>query len=717
MVTEDAEVLDATSGGEGVAETPTVTDEKKVEVDPARAALVNRWLKDVKDAKEHWADAFKRMDVCMKLAANGTTNDSDAKAENGNYVVPILNRLMNQAVASLYAKNPKAVAKRKQKLLYKLWDGDPASIAAAMQKLAPAPAAPAMGHNDGPPMEGASVEQAPVEPIEPDPAAIALLMEIQEVKAQLVQYDRMAKTMGLLFQYYLEEQDCGYKEQFKALVRRTKVCGVSYVDLDFQRILKKNPDVAAQIADTTSMMATIEAQLTQLQAGEIEEGTAKMEELRLLLEDLQTKVDIIAREGPVLSFPRAKEIIPDKKCRHLKTFSGCRWVAREYDLTAEEILEVYGIDVGKNYTSYTKDGKVASDRDKGCCRVYRIQDKRNQQVLTVCDGYSDFLVEPSEPDVKIERFWTTFPLVFNEVESDDEIFPPSDVWNARHMQKEYNAQREGLREHRIAARPGYVAPKGKLEDEDKKKLANKQAFEVVELIGLTPGEDIKAVLQSLPTPGVDPTFYETETVFNDMQRVVGVQEANLGGTSNSTATESSIAENSRATGTGSDVDDLDTMLSALARGMGQLMLTELSKETVIEIAGPGAVWPDMPPTREQVVKDLILEIQAGSSGRPNQAAELAKFERAMPYLTMLPGINPIPLAKKGLDLLDIDIEEAIIEGSPSIIALNQLAGRQAAASGAGPNDPNQQGAEGEQNAPGPAQANEPQSQPAYPAGP
>lgn len=705
---DDTEVLDATSGGEGV--TDNVTSTTPVEIDPARAALVKRWLTDVKEAKEHWAPAFKRMDICMKLAAHGTTNKNDAEAESGHYVVPILNRLMNQAVASLYAKNPKAVAKRKQKLLYTIWDGDPASIAEAMAKATP-PAPPMAVGPDGAPMEGAAppVEQAP---FEPDPQSIALLMEIQEVKRQLVMYDRMAKTMGLLFNYYLEEQDSGYKEQFKALVRRTKVCGVAYVDLDFQRIFKKNPDVVQQIADTTSLIAAMEAQLTLLEAGKIEEGTAAMEELRLMLEDLQGKVEVIAREGPVLGFPRSKEIIPDKKCKHLKTFAGSRWVAREYDLTPEEILETYKVDVGKNYTAYTKDGKVASEKDKGCCRVYRIQDKRNQQVLTVCDGYSDFLVEPSEPDVKIERFWTTFPLVFNEVESDEEIFPPSDVWNARHMQKEYNAQREGLREHRIAARPGYATPKGRLEQPDKDKLANKKAFEVVELIGMTPGEDIKSILQSLPTPGVDPTFYETETVFNDMQRVVGAQEANFGGTSNATATESSIAENSRATGTGSDVDDLDTMLSALARGMGQLMLTELSKETVIEIAGPGAVWPDIPPTREQVVKDLVLEIQAGSSGRPNQAAELAKYERAMPWLQMLPGVNPIPLAKKGLGLLDIDVEDAIVEGAPSITALNQQAGRPPSAA---PDDPSQQGMKGADNAKKPEQPNEPQPQPAYPA--
>ena len=67
---------------------------------------------------------------------HGTDVDADAKAVNGNYVVPITNRLVNQAVATLYAKNPTAVAERKQKLMYQLWDGDQQSLQAALQGVA-----------------------------------------------------------------------------------------------------------------------------------------------------------------------------------------------------------------------------------------------------------------------------------------------------------------------------------------------------------------------------------------------------------------------------------------------------------------------------------------------------------------------------------------------------------------------------------------------------
>src|SRR5690606_5773331 len=150
--------------------------------------------------------------------------------------------------------------------------------------------------------------------------------EVMQAKQTMLLFDRMAQTLEILFKYYCEEQDCGYKEQFKALVRRVKVCGVGYVKLGFQRILQKNPDVVAAIADATDKIARLEALQQKMVEGDTQPGEADIEELRLTLQELSTQVEIIVREGPVLSFPRATEIIVDKKCRHLKTFAGARWI-------------------------------------------------------------------------------------------------------------------------------------------------------------------------------------------------------------------------------------------------------------------------------------------------------------------------------------------------------------------------------------------------------
>lgn len=678
-----------------------------LDVDPAQTALVKRWCTKVKADKEHFKDAFAQMRTSMKLAARGT--DKQEWLDADKYVVPIINRHINQAVSSLYARNPTAVAKRKKKLYFTVWDGDPATLQAAEQAVVmAAQQSPVMDPLTGLPM-----------PPQVDPNVMALLNEVRAAKQQMLMYDRLGETMQILFAHYLDEQDNGYKEQIKASVRRAKVCDVAYAKLGFQRRMKRNPDIEARIADATDQLARIQALMNQAAAGDVEKESADAAELKSLVADLQSKVEIIVREGPVLSFPRSTEIIPDKRCRHLKTLAGARHMTHEFHMSPDEVMESYNVDLKKGgFTPYKADAvakvgaPTSGDASDELVCIWEIQDKSNGQWLTVADGYPDFLKEPAEPDVKIERFWTLFPLVFNEIESEDDLFPPSDAWNTRHMQREYNTARESLREHRIAALPRYASAKGKLEDKDLKTFATAPPHSIAEINGLTPNEDLAKVVQRWPSANIDPNLYETESVFGDVQRTVGSQEANLGGVSGATATETSIAENSRMSASADNVDDLDTWLTQIARAMGQLMLLELSIETVHEIAGPGAVWPQFPPKREEIVKDLVLEVEAGSSGRPNKAAEIANWERAAPWLVQLPGVNPIPFVKKGLALVDIDLEEGVAEGMPSITAMNAMAGKAAQAPSPS-KQPGDQGGHGGNNAPKPA-GNEPQSQPAYP---
>ena len=209
-------------------------------------------------------------------------------------------------------------------------------------------------------------------------------------------------------------------------------------------------------------------------------------------------------------------------------------------------------------------------------------------------------------------------------------------------------------------------------------------------------EPIGDVLQVVPVPGVDPNLYETGQYFTDVQLTVGSSEAQFGGTSSATATESSIAANSSASAAGSNIDDLDAFLTVVARGGGQILLREMSEEQVKVVAGPGAVWPPM--TLSQIADELFLEIEAGSTGRPNQAVEINNWKEMLPFLLQMPGISPIWLARETVKRLDdkADLTEALAEGVPSIMAQNGLS---QLSTGNPATDPNAQGGQGAQNAP------------------
>ena len=374
-------------------------------------------------------------------------------------------------------------------------------------------------------------------------------------------------------------------------------------------------------------------------------------------------------------------------CRQLRGFVGASWIAHELYLTVEEVKEIYGVDVKDSYRSYDMKGRLSGEGDDyknnlsldevsqegaphGLVLVYECYDRKTGLMYCIADGYKDFLREPTSPDVKVETFWPVFALVFNEVEHKDHLYPPSDVSLLLPMQHEYNRARQGLREHRRANRPKYAAPAGVLEEEDKAKLATHPANAVIELQALAAGQKVNDVIQPVGQIGIDPNLYEVRTIFDDIQLVVGAQEAQFGGLSKATATETSIAESARMSSLGANVDELDSFMSEVTRSAGQVLLAELSREEVVKIVGPGAAWPEM--TREEIMEEVFLEIEAGSTGKPNRAAELANIERIMPFLLQIPGMEPRWLAKELLKRLDdkLELDSAFADQVPSIVAMN-----------------------------------------------
>lgn len=661
-------------------------DEVKKEIDPARAALVKEWTEKVQETRKEREETFKQMRESMDFAARGCDKDW---LEEKKYVVPILPRYINQAVATIYAKNPKTVWKRRPRLRYVLWDGRQDSVEAAMQLAQ-------MG----------------------DAQAMAMLEEVLKVRTEELLLDRMGETLNIAWQYFLSEQSANYKQQLKSWVRRAKICKVAWLGLTYQRAMQPNVGVEAQINDVTSKIVEIEAQLKEMQEdpNEGSEQEAEMEQLRLNLADLERDRNIVVREGPVLYFPRSDTIIVDKNCTHLKSLTGADWIAEEFEYCPDKIKKLYGVDIGDKYKNYAKDeGKKGEKKN---ARVWRIWDKVNQQVCTICEGHDDFLKEPATPEIWMERFFPLFPLVFNEVEHYEDIYPSSDVEQAKHIQLEYNRSRESLRQHRIAAQPWWVESVGMTADE-KTKVSTRAPHTMVSIPALTNGAKISDAIQAGPTAPVDMNLYETETHFNDLLRSVGYQEAQIGSTSGATATESSIAQQSQSASQADNVDDLDSVMTDLSRAAGQVMYLNMTKEMILKIVGEGAAWPDTEETRQAAAEEISLEVEAGSSGRPNQAADLANVERAMPYLIQLPGINPKPLAEKYAKLLDIPKEELYADTVPSVTAINAIMAKSAMGgqpTGDPATDPAQQGGKGAQNAPNP-QSNEPGPQPGYSSAP
>lgn len=612
-------------------------------------ALVNEWQDRIIRAKKHWDRAHKTikqdMDFFMgKQWPYPTEHDE-------RYVANIVQSHIKQKVASLYAKNPKAVAKRRKTMDFAIWGEESSELQAAQTQ------------------NQITIQQTGM----PDPQAMALLDDVSQGMMKRANIEKVARTLEIIFHHILEDQDV--KTQMKQLVRRTCVTGVGYVKLGYHRMMEKRPEDTEKITDATEELKTLERLMADKQDDVFDENSARAEQLKILLHELSEKEEHIVSEGLVFDFPQSQTIIVDPKCRQLQGFIGADWVAQEFILNVDEVKEIYNVDLGKTYTRHEDQVKRlhdGNDKSDECnlARIWEIYNKRDGMRYVMADGYPEFLEEPGCPEIKLKRFWPFFTLVFNEVENEKEIYPPSDVRLLTPIQREYNLARQRLREHRNANRPLYVTPVGSLSESDVRKLIDRSPNEVIQLQAIQPGQKVSDVLQPVMPIPIDPSLYDVSMYMEDIYRVIGSQEANMGGTGTSTATEVSVAESSRQTAMGSNVDDLDEFLTELSKASGQILLTMMDPSTAQKIAGPGASWPTL--TAQEIADNLLLEIQAGSSGRPNKAAEIANFERLAPTLLQIPGIDPSWMAKEAVRRMDdsIDLTDVIKGSLPSIVAQN-----------------------------------------------
>lgn len=639
------------------------------EPEPERSALVKQIIGKIKKAREKYdRDDFEEMRNAEKFISG---DQWDSKSESKEkYTANLIQRHVAQKVSALYAKNPTAVCTRRKTMDFAFWDETRASLIQAQNALAPKP-------NPINPMG------PPIPPNPNNPATQQALQVLQDFMAGFQErqmMSRIARTMETVFKWSIDNQQPPFKKQLKQAIRRTCTTKVAYVKLGYQRFMEPRPEDVNKVTDITQRLKNIERIMADIQDDELKKDyDADAERMRLEIQALQSKPDIIVREGLVFDFPKSTDIIIDPKCSDITSFSGAQWIAQQYILSRDEVEEIYDVDIGKDFKEYNPENKQTLDGTKQgeadiesrVC-VWEFYEKKTGLLYVVADGVKDFLQEPGPPPIHIDRFWPWFSLAFNQVENEDgKIYPQSDVDLLIPMQKEYNRTRQNLREHRFANRPKYGVGIGSFEDEDIEKLKNPGICEVIILKGMQPGQKVAEIIQAIPSVPIDPKLYDVNIFFDDLEKVGGSQEANLGGGSgDTTATESAIAESSRMSSLQSNADELEDMLGELFGAAGQVLLLEMSAETVQNIAGKGAVWPVLRP--QDIANQLTMDIRGGSAGRPNKAVEIANFDKIAPILLQIPGISPDFMAQQAIMRLDdtLDPTDLIISGMQSIIAQN-----------------------------------------------
>lgn len=616
--------------------TNTTTSEEKPKLEVNSAAW---WCKRVNDAKVKYKDDFDRMRANMEFVA-GYQWLNQEKLDSDKYIANLTLRLVNQKKATLYAKNPTAEATRRERMDYLVWDGTIESLMSAMQSFM-------------------------MNPMDVHAAAVLNDYLMGRQKKEVV--DKICQTLKLVYNWNVDEQQPSFKTQMKDLVGRVLVCGVGYVKLNFVRDARTPLTEDSDNSTMVDRNQRAKALLEKISTGDIEADDAQVEQLRLLLTGSQMPS---AWEDPqdvterlVFDFIPATSVIVDPLCRTLRGFTGARWIAQEYMLPLNEVNEYFEcqVNASSELKTYNLEGEEAKLGDKAdgnpnVC-VWEIFDKRTLTHCYVCEGYDGYLQEPEPISPLTKHVWPVFPLTFNSVEVEPgckvTIFPPSDVDLVKPAQREWNRTRQAQREQRRAKEPKYMTS-AELSDDDKDRLLKAAPHSVVKLNSVPSGSDLTKIFQPIPTLPVDPQMVDTNPYQVDILQTSGQQEANLGNApADLTATVGTIAEQSRVTASSSNVDDLDDFLTLLAQSGGEMLIRELSNSTALAVAGPGAVWPEE--SRMEFLNDIQLKIAAASSGRPNQALDVSRFQTIAPLL-MQAGANPKALIEEGVKRLGDNID-------------------------------------------------------------
>jgi hypothetical protein len=638
--------------------TSTEADKKPIskDVDKSEEAskqkAVKMWQDIIRRDKKHWEPDFKRMRNDTEFHT-GIQWHGQTQIDDDRYVNNITLRLVQQKVATLYARNPESEIKRKERMDFEIWDGKEFSLIQA----------------------GMAVQNAMMVGAPPPLPAMALLMDYQRGRQRQDLVGKVCKTLKLVVQHQMDAARPEFREQLKDMVERCIVCSVGYIIpyycVDSEEGYQEMPSTITVQHSLLDRAHRAKVILDKVSKGDVQMDDASLQTLKSLFlsmgVSMQNKDEVAMSERVEYDFPPVTSVIPDKRCRSLVEFVAAHHVTREFNIPLDEANAFFGTEIkaggevktvkepyGDEEQKYETDYK---DPAKPTVRLWQTCDYDTKTCFVTCDGWKDYVVEPEPLDPSVSGFWNIIALVFNKVIVEPGTrtspFPPSDVTLVKHAQREWNRSRDALRAQRNANAPKYPIHSGSLDDEDKIILENATPNQVIELKGLDKSQPAWQQIQPMQHAPVDLALYNTQPLELDIQTSTGVQDANVGPAKpNVTATVGSIAEQSRLTVSQSNIDSLDSVLTRIYRMTAEICLRKFSKQTVDKIVGFG-VWPEL--NREDFLNEIEISIKAGSSGKPNKAMEVANAQQLGP-LALQAGANPIAFLDWIVHLIDENID-------------------------------------------------------------
>jgi hypothetical protein len=465
-------------------------------------------------------------------------------------------------------------------------------------------------------------------------------------------------------------QDGKMKRHGRRWVRSALTVGTGVLKCTWQERTAPSPETQAQVRDLQAAIERAAALKQELNEDQCADHDAKMAEYQRQLAALQSQTEKVVARGFVIELvqpehfvlppgfdfadhldaPWNAERIPmlleDAKAEFQLSEEDCRQATRYTPKPSETIkresasiddnIQAEDAERFRSGEATAMDGNAVAEwgKDNGGAWVIctEIWDATANAVLTKIDGIKRW-VKPCWYPKATTRFYPYFLLLFSEV--DGQRHPQSLVTRSMKLVDEYNRIGSAEAEHRRRILPGILYNAGMVGADSMNRIVKSATGEYTGIETTQATKDVRGLFVPKPYAPVDIALYDRRRIINELERIWGVQEALSGAVNTAkTATEAQIQQSGFQARTGGRRDLLETALTECAQYTAELARAHMDEKDVRGIAGPNALWPPYTGAAD-LASMVVVDIRAGSSGKPDTAAEAQSWATQLPILKEL----------------------------------------------------------------------------------
>lgn len=450
-------------------------------------------------------------------------------------------------------------------------------------------------------------------------------------------YKKFGQALEMVLDYQYAPAQANLKARAKGTVRGALTAALGWVKVYYQKDLETDPIASERENDTQDDIQRIRFLISAIEKGEgSEEVNAYQAELDELNASVEESGEAVRAEGLVIERVKSECIVVSGEIDDTDMIPQSEWQAQLIPMTEEKFVERFKFLPGKcsRFNSAGEKKESFKDTEEKTLKVWEVWHRTDMRIYTLLEGYDGYVRQPYTPKVIGERWYGFFHLHFDPV--DGQLIPLAKVTMLRELQDEHNTTRTNFREHREKNVPFNVAHGGELGKNDTENLTNPGFMETVLLKSLPQGVKLSDVFYSVNNPQIDPQSYTTDHIRTDWELITRRGDSSRSMVSKpKTAAEAEIMQANMNLGTNDMTDTVEEFLRDISQYSAELCLQEMSVEQVQRIVGADEevieqIWPKL--SKDEAFDLVQLEIRAGSTGKPDRAADQKRWIDMLPEL-------------------------------------------------------------------------------------